>query len=72
MAQQPATAASFMKVFVQRDYSEGTTVKFQTRFPQELESRVSFLLIKSIFLLINDNFMFIRLTDRHLRQQSTN
>lgn len=44
---QPATAASFMKVFVQRDYSEGTTVKFQTRFPQELESRVSFLLMIS-------------------------
>lgn len=30
-----------LKVFVQRDYSEGTLVKFQTRFPQELEGRVS-------------------------------
>lgn len=29
-----------LKVFVQRDYSEGTLVKFQTRFPQELEGRV--------------------------------
>jgi len=29
------------KVFIQRDYSEGTMVKFQTRFPTELESRVS-------------------------------
>ncbi|CAH1973371.1 unnamed protein product [Acanthoscelides obtectus] len=29
-----------LKVFVQRDYSEGTLVKFQTRFPQELEGRL--------------------------------
>ncbi|KAJ8935683.1 hypothetical protein NQ318_016801 [Aromia moschata] len=29
-----------LKVFIQRDYSEGTLVKFQTRFPQELEGRV--------------------------------
>jgi len=29
-----------LKVFVQRDYSEGTLVKFQTRFPTELEERV--------------------------------
>lgn len=28
------------KVFIQRDYSEGTTCKFQTKFPSELESRV--------------------------------
>lgn len=30
-----------IKVFIQRDYSEGTAVKFQTRFPPELEERVS-------------------------------
>lgn len=30
-----------MKVFVQRDYSEGTTVRFQTHFPAELEGKVS-------------------------------
>lgn len=28
------------KVFIQRDYSEGTACKFQTKFPSELESRV--------------------------------
>ncbi|XP_077992588.1 golgin subfamily A member 7-like [Glandiceps talaboti] len=28
------------KVFVQRDYSDGTGVKFQTKFPQELEGRI--------------------------------
>ncbi|KAL1137930.1 hypothetical protein AAG570_009625 [Ranatra chinensis] len=29
-----------MKVFVQRDYSDGTTVKFQTGFPPELEGKL--------------------------------
>lgn len=28
------------KVFIQRDYSEGTLVKFQTKFPSELEGKV--------------------------------
>ena len=30
-----------LKVFIQRDYSEGTSVKFHTRFPTELEGKVS-------------------------------
>lgn len=29
------------KVFIQRDYSEGTVCRFQTKFPSELGSRVS-------------------------------
>ncbi|KAG8236308.1 hypothetical protein J437_LFUL016380 [Ladona fulva] len=29
-----------LKVFVQRDYSEGTLVRFQTRFPPELEDKI--------------------------------
>ncbi|XP_046668110.1 golgin subfamily A member 7 isoform X1 [Homalodisca vitripennis] len=29
-----------MKVFVQRDYSDGTTVRFQTHFPSELEGKL--------------------------------
>lgn len=37
----PALQPNYMKVFVQRDYSDGTSVKFQTRFPAELEGRVS-------------------------------
>lgn len=37
----PALQPNYMKVFIQRDYSEGSGVKFQTRFPPELESRVS-------------------------------
>merc|ERR1711976_326955 len=28
------------KVFVQRDYSEGTPVRFQTKFPQELDGKI--------------------------------
>jgi hypothetical protein len=42
-----------LKVFVQRDYSDGTLVKFQTRFPTELEDRVGnsseLLEIKSVY-----------------------
>ncbi|CAF1394199.1 unnamed protein product [Adineta steineri] len=29
-----------IKLFIQRDYSEGTAVKFQERFPAELEGRI--------------------------------
>lgn len=28
------------KVFVQRDYSDGTAVKFLNKFPQELDGKV--------------------------------
>lgn len=31
----------FSKVFIQRDYSEGTSVKFHTRLPAELEGMVT-------------------------------
>lgn len=41
------------KVFIQRDYSEGTMVKFQTRFPTELESRVSIWDESNILISIN-------------------
>ena len=29
------------KVFIQRDYSEGTAVRFQNKFPSELEGKVT-------------------------------
>jgi hypothetical protein len=38
MARQPP--AHCTKVFVQRDYCDGTAVKFQTKFPQELEGKI--------------------------------
>jgi hypothetical protein len=36
-----------IKLFIQRDYSEGTAVKFQERFPPELEGRVSIIYLSS-------------------------
>lgn len=45
---------SCQKIFIQRDYSEGTVVKFQTQFPPELESRVC---IQKIYLSF---FLFIK------------
>lgn len=40
-AQDSNQANPGIKVFVQRDYSDGTMIKFQTRFPPELEDKVS-------------------------------
>ncbi|XP_071338042.1 golgin subfamily A member 7-like isoform X1 [Trachinotus anak] len=37
MRQQAAVAA---KVFIQRDYTNGTVCQFQTKFPSELETRI--------------------------------
>uniref|UniRef100_A0A665VRL6 Golgin A7 family, member Bb n=1 Tax=Echeneis naucrates TaxID=173247 RepID=A0A665VRL6_ECHNA len=34
------SASLVTKVFIQRDYSEGTVCRFQTKFPPELDSRV--------------------------------
>lgn len=36
----PNQANQCVKVFVQRDYSDGTMIKFQNRFPPELEDKV--------------------------------
>ena len=33
------TSDASIKLFIQRDYSEGTAVKFQERFPSELENK---------------------------------
>ena len=33
---------SCAKVFIQRDYSEGIAVKFETKLPQELTGKVKF------------------------------
>uniref|UniRef100_G3NPI9 Golgin subfamily A member 7 n=1 Tax=Gasterosteus aculeatus aculeatus TaxID=481459 RepID=G3NPI9_GASAC len=38
MRQQASVAA---KVFIQRDYTNGTVCHFQTKFPSELESRIN-------------------------------
>lgn len=45
MRQQAAVSA---KVFIQRDYTNGTVCQFQTKFPSELETRVGQLFTSSI------------------------
>lgn len=70
----PNQANQCMKVFVQRDYSDGTMIKFQTRFPPELEDKVcmtnldwgQFTALPSYSL----HFPYwSRLKDRHLNTQ---
>ncbi|ESN92968.1 hypothetical protein HELRODRAFT_108199 [Helobdella robusta] len=34
------TSTQCVKIFVQRDYCDGTAVKFQTKYPQELEGKI--------------------------------
>ncbi|CAG2169731.1 unnamed protein product [Oppiella nova] len=38
--QMRANSTTVKKVFIQRDYSDGTDVKFQMKFPQELEEYI--------------------------------
>ncbi|XP_014250871.1 golgin subfamily A member 7 [Cimex lectularius] len=40
VAPRPPQTQLCMKVFVQRDYGDGTTVKFQALFPPELEGKL--------------------------------
>jgi hypothetical protein len=41
-----------IKLFIQRDYSEGTAVKFQERFPSELEGKVKKFLFCFVFCIL--------------------
>lgn len=68
----PALANNYMKVFVQRDYSEGTAVKFQTRFPTELESRVSNTSCPVTCKITKGGSCLDRLINIPSRQPSTN
>lgn len=45
-----------LKVFIQRDYSEGTLVKFQTRFPQELENKIDRATFEHTINRVNEYF----------------
>ncbi|PKU30144.1 hypothetical protein llap_19553 [Limosa lapponica baueri] len=47
------SASLATKVFVQRDYSEGTTCQFQTKFPAELESRIERQLFEETVKTLN-------------------
>jgi len=49
---------NFVKVFVQRDFSEGTAVQFQNKFPLELEGKISRALFEQT--IQNVNVIFLR------------
>jgi hypothetical protein len=40
LQQMRLTSSSCFKVFIQRDYNEGIGVKFETKFPNELQGKV--------------------------------
>ena len=44
------------KVYVQRDYSEGTAVQFQNKFPLELEGKITRPLFDQTIQMINKIF----------------
>ncbi|CAG5118010.1 unnamed protein product [Candidula unifasciata] len=44
------------KVFVQRDFSDGISVKFQTRYPPELEGRIDRTIYETTINKINEMF----------------
>ncbi|CAL1531851.1 unnamed protein product [Lymnaea stagnalis] len=44
------------KVFIQRDFTEGISVKFQTRYPPELEGRVDRAIYERTINNINEMF----------------
>lgn len=60
-----AASPNCLKVFIQRDYSSGTMVKFQTRFPAELGDRVR---IFHLLLKLLQNFSLITLQTSKLIQ----
>ncbi|XP_065152108.2 golgin subfamily A member 7B [Paramisgurnus dabryanus] len=47
------SASLATKVFVQRDYSDGTVCKFQTKFPAELDSRIERSLFEETVKTLN-------------------
>merc|ERR1719494_640949 len=55
--------AAKMKVYVQRDYSEGTSARFQEKFPLELEGKISRTLFQQTVQNINKNFQEAEKTD---------
>lgn len=44
------------KVFIQRDFNDGVSVKFQTRYPAELEGRVDQATFQQTITTINEMF----------------
>lgn len=52
-----------LRVYIQRDYSEGTAVQFQKKFPLELEGRISRTAFEQTIQKINQLFSEAEKTD---------
>ncbi|MGH0145087.1 UNVERIFIED_CONTAM: hypothetical protein FKN15_028824 [Acipenser sinensis] len=50
------SASLATKVFIQRDYTEGTTCQFQTKFPAELDSRIERQLFEDTVKTLNNYY----------------
>uniref|UniRef100_A0A3B1INT8 Golgin A7 family member B n=2 Tax=Astyanax mexicanus TaxID=7994 RepID=A0A3B1INT8_ASTMX len=50
------TASLATKVFIQRDYSEGTLCRFHTKFPAELDSRIERTLFEETIKTLNNYY----------------
>ncbi|XP_061601486.1 golgin subfamily A member 7B [Cololabis saira] len=53
---QPS-ASLVTKVFIQRDYSEGTVCRFQTKFPSELDNRIERTLLEETVKTLNSFYV---------------
>lgn len=51
------SASLASKVFIQRDYSEGTLCQFQTKFPPELDSRIERQLFEETVKTLNNYYI---------------
>ena len=49
-----SSSSSCAKVFIQRDYSEGVGVKFDTKLPNELQGKIDPSEFEQVILRIND------------------
>nr|XP_020457546.1 golgin subfamily A member 7B isoform X1 [Monopterus albus] len=45
------------KVFIQRDYTEGTVCRFQTKFPSELDNRIERTLLEETVKTLNSYYV---------------
>ncbi|XP_026870567.2 golgin subfamily A member 7B [Electrophorus electricus] len=50
------TATLATKVFIQRDYRDGTVCKFQTKFPEELDNRIERALFEDTIKTLNNYY----------------
>ncbi|XP_021163245.2 golgin subfamily A member 7 isoform X1 [Fundulus heteroclitus] len=51
------TASLVTKVFIQRDYSDGTVCRFQTKFPTELDNRIERALLEQTVKTLNSYYV---------------